>query len=270
MPAKRAVAELTDEELASVSKLLYERGRLKGKALRDAEKERRKAGLPPPTINEAIMDRFGRYARLHTFDQREDQFDAIEATYVSPEGRPVAAIRGPELPEEIPAAHAVAQSEFLREALALTLRERLARFGYLVGLPYGAKVPEELLSEDTRWDLPAWSLRAAYDLVRDHFFCDLVLGTVDRKTLDEVAAATGSKTKRATHPDEAALSAEQKAHLRRLRVKLHNANEILANNTRANARPEVLTRSRSYVEAAESAIRAARVTCGLAPTEELT
>lgn len=254
---------MSPEEEREVARKIYERSRLKGTELRKREKERRRAKRPPVTLDDAIRDHWAAKYGSRTVADASDEVDdlaSVEDVYVESTVEPRPIFR---FVKDRSAEHAAA----LREALALPFRERLTRFGFLLGVPFGCDIPESLVDEDTRWELPEWSLAAKYDVVRDEYFGGLVAGTVDQATLDAELVKRGVKP-RSIRPDEVGLSADQRAHLQRLRRKLKTALQIHEANAKANARPETMARCRSYVEAAEKAIAEARVAYGL-PAEEL-
>lgn len=267
--ARSESPELSPEELATeqrerraLARMVYERGRLKGTGLRKYEKARRKAKLPPPTLDEAIRDHWAAKYGSRTVAAALDEVDelaSLEAAYVEPQAqpRPTSSFLIDRTAENAAA---------LREALALPLRERLSQYGYLVGLPFECDIPDSLLSDEARWELPAWSLAAKFDAVRDDFFIDLVSGTTDESALNAELSKRGIRA-RSVRPDEVNLDAKQRAHLRRLRVKVKQAKDILVHQQRLEAPLPRVARAQSYVDAAEAAIKAARVAYGLAPEE---
>lgn len=261
---------MSPEESLGLQRWAYERRRLRGKTLRDAEAKRRKALRPPPTIDEAILDHFAtRAVRLRVTPRAEDEeLASLEAAYVE----------APSAPREPQAAREYGnflkdnreeRGAELRDALALPTEDKLRAYGWLLGIPFDVldEIPEFLLSAEARPELPAWSLRASYDALRDEFYVGLVQGTVDRAQLDEERQRRGLTAKRATHSDEAkALNKEQRAHLRKLRVRLRTATQFRERLSDSVA-PEIKARSDAYVIAAEKAIRDARVAYGLPPEE---
>ena len=244
---------------AKVRRTSYERRLLRGVPLREAEAKRRREQVPPPTLNEAI----GRHLRESTrvpFDCAAlPHLDWDRTWYIAPGYRPPV--------DEVRVA------EQLAEALAQPSRERLAKFGWLIHLPFGVTVPEHMQHDSYRWEIPAWALEGKSDDIRDEFFCDIVDGRMDEKRLSKILAGrkyTGkaeTKAKRALHSDEVGLDALQKAHLRKLRGRLNRAQNILQVNLRANVPADRLTVSQGYVDSAVAAIKAARVSYGLPGAE---
>lgn len=253
--------ELTPEESRAVARMLYERGRLKGKALRDAEANRRRAQLPPRTLDEAITEHFASRG-LRRADLGVDFMDdlaSVESAYV---GR-----LAPSAPNPLLKDRSDELAAELKAALSLPADEKLERYGWAIGIPFDAlgSLPDELRSPDARPELPAWSLRACFDSLRDDHWSDLVRGVMDRDTLEAERRRRGLT--RSVRPDEAHLTPSQRSHLRKLRVKLKTARDIYERHSAIPSRPEVVARAKSYVDAAEKAIREARVAYGLPATE---
>jgi hypothetical protein len=255
MSRKKADRVWSDAEWEEFRKTLYERKRMRTTKLRQHEAARRKAGEPPPTLFEAIEAHLRTQPRIRRDTLRSpsvatsDNLAALAALFADD---PVMTQIG--------------------EAAALSLEERLQKWGWLIGLPYGATVPPHMQHEDYRWEIPRWALAAKYDCgARDDYFCEIADGRMDKQRLDKIVAdrkyvaKDSTKAKRALHRDELGLTPEQKAHLKRLRGRLANSERILRNVQ--GAMPERIAVAQAYVDSAVAAIKAARASCGLPEME---
>lgn len=254
---------LSDSEWEKFRREWYQTRRMRPAAIRQAEAARRKAGEPPMTLWEAIEKHIRAQPRLRR--------NTLTPTSRAPEVPPQSSI------EKLAAIFEVdpVLAE-IGEAAALSPIERFERYGWLVDVPYDAlaKLPAHMLDESYRWEIPKWALAAKYDNgARDDYYVEIVDGRMDRQHLDKIVidrryvAKDTTKARRALHADELGLTAEQRAHLRKLRGRLATAKQILQNVEGAATSAEHVARARAYVNSSVSAIRTARASYGL-PADE--
>jgi hypothetical protein len=254
---------LTDSQWNECLRLFYDRRRLKGKQLRQADIARRKARELPDTLLEAIEKHLRAQPRV-------PQRDTFKPLYSSPQCH---IEKLADAVTEILADDPVLLA--LSEAAALSPAERLAKWGGLVGLPFDciATLPPHMTDPEYRFELPRWCLAARYDCgIRDDYFVDLLDGKVDQPTLDKRLGEPTyfnpySAPVRSLRPDEVGLDGTQRAHLKKLRDKLKRALDYLGNIARVSQHAPSIDKARAYVATAEAAIRAARASYGLPEVE---